>query len=91
MQCGCSLKRLSREKEGRMNSLFLGTEILLIQTTSTVYVGVDSKVISIENQEVLEKLVQDRDFDVRMRVACNPMAPQHVLARLANDSSVFVR
>ena len=43
------------------------------------------------NQEVLEKLVQDRDFDVRMRVACNPMAPQHVLARLANDSSVFVR
>ena len=43
------------------------------------------------NQEVLEKLVQDRDFDVRMRVACNPMAPQHILARLANDSSVFVR
>ena len=50
MQCGCSLKRLSREKEGRMNSLFLGTVILLIQTTSTVYVGVDSKVISIDSK-----------------------------------------
>ena len=43
------------------------------------------------NQEVLAKLAQDGDFDVRMRVACNPMAPEYVLAKLANDSSVFVR
>jgi hypothetical protein len=43
------------------------------------------------NQDVLEMLAQDLDFDVRMRIACNPMAPAHVLAKLANDSSVFVR
>lgn len=43
------------------------------------------------NQNVLAKLAQDLDFDVRMRVACNPMAPAHVLAKLADDSSVFVR
>ena len=43
------------------------------------------------NQEVLAKPAQDLDFDVRMRVACNPRAPAHVLANLANDSSVFVR
>ena len=43
------------------------------------------------NHGVLEKLAQDLDFDVRMRVACNPMAPAHVLAKLANDSNVFVR
>jgi hypothetical protein len=43
------------------------------------------------NQNVLAKLAQDLDFDVRMRVACNPMAPAHILAKLADDSSVFVR
>ncbi len=40
---------------------------------------------------VLEKLARDLDFDIRMRVACNPMAPAHVLAKLADDSSVFAR
>ena len=43
------------------------------------------------NQEVLAKLAQDQDSDVRMRVACNPMAPENVLAKLAEDSSVCVR
>jgi hypothetical protein len=43
------------------------------------------------NQNVLAKLAKDLDFDVRMRVACNPMAPAHILAKLANDSSIFVR
>jgi len=43
------------------------------------------------NQDVLVKLAQDRDFDVRMRVACNPLAPEQVLAKLADDSSVYVR
>jgi hypothetical protein len=43
------------------------------------------------NQNVLANLAQDLDFEVRMRVACNPMAPGDVLAKLANDSSVFVR
>jgi hypothetical protein len=43
------------------------------------------------NQRVLANLALDMDFDVRMRVACNPMATASVLARLADDSSVFVR
>ncbi|WP_263354734.1 hypothetical protein [Acidicapsa acidisoli] len=30
-------------------------------------------------------------FDVRMRVACNPIAPEHVLAKLADNSSAFAR
>jgi hypothetical protein len=47
--------------------------------------------LSTPKQEVLAKLAQDLDFDVRMRVACNPMAPEYVLAKLANDSSVLVR
>jgi len=40
------------------------------------------------NQEVLIRLALDLIFDVCMRVACNPMAPKHVLAKLADDSSV---
>jgi hypothetical protein len=42
------------------------------------------------NQDVLEKLAQNLDFDVRMRVACNSIAPEYILAELANNSSVFV-
>jgi hypothetical protein len=43
------------------------------------------------NQDVLAKVAQDRDRDVRIRVACNPMAPELVLARLADDSSFYGR
>jgi hypothetical protein len=43
------------------------------------------------NRDLLEKLSQDSDPDVRMWVACNPMTPQTVLWRLAEDTVVFVR
>src|ERR1700727_2297240 len=43
------------------------------------------------NRDLLEKLSQDLDSDVRMWVACNPMTPQTVLWRLAEDTVVFVR
>ena len=43
------------------------------------------------DQNVLAQLAQDLDFDVRMGVACNPMAPAYVIAKLADDSSIFVR
>ena len=44
--------------------------------------------LNIPNQEVRVKLALDLIFDVRMRAVCNPMAPKHVLAKLADDSSV---
>lgn len=46
---------------------------------------------NIDDQNLLEKLSQDPDSDVRMWVACNPMAPKPVLAKLAEDPVVFVR
>jgi len=46
---------------------------------------------NIEDKEVLEKLSQDPDADVRMWVACNPVTPRLVLEKLARDPVVFVR
>jgi hypothetical protein len=46
---------------------------------------------NIRDRDLLEKLSQDGDPDVRMWVACNPMTPEPVLARLARDPVVFVR
>jgi hypothetical protein len=38
---------------------------------------------NVDEQELLEKLVRDRDTDVPMWVACNPRTPELVLGRLA--------
>jgi hypothetical protein len=46
---------------------------------------------NVDDQDLLEKLAQDPDTDVRMWVACNPMTPEMVLGRLAEDAIVFVR
>jgi hypothetical protein len=46
---------------------------------------------NIPDRDLLEKLSQDSDSDVRMWVACNPMTPEPVLGRLAGDSVAFVR
>ena len=46
---------------------------------------------NIDDQDLLEKLSQDPDIDVRIWVACNPMTPEMVLGRLAEDAIVFVR
>jgi hypothetical protein len=43
------------------------------------------------NRDLLEKLSQDLDSDVRMWVACNPRTPRLVLEKLAEDPIVFVR
>jgi hypothetical protein len=43
------------------------------------------------NRDLLEKLSQDSDPDVRMWVACNPRTPRLVLEKLAEDPIVFVR
>jgi Leucine rich repeat variant len=43
------------------------------------------------DKDILEKLSQDRDSDVRMWVACNPMTPKPILEKLAEDPVVFVR
>ena len=44
-----------------------------------------------DDQDLLRKLSQDPDSDVRMWVACNPMTPKPVLGKLAGDPVVFVR
>lgn len=46
---------------------------------------------NIDDQDLLRKLSQDSDSDVRMWVACNPMTPKPVLGKLAEDPVVFVR
>jgi hypothetical protein len=46
---------------------------------------------NIQDKDVLEKLSQDTDIDVRMWVACNPVTPRLVLEKLAEDPIVFVR
>ncbi|SRR6266576_5902925 len=46
---------------------------------------------NVDDQDLLGKLSQDPDIDVRMWVACNPMTPEGVLGRLAEDAIVFVR
>jgi hypothetical protein len=38
---------------------------------------------NIQDKDVLEKLSQDTDIDVRMWVACNPVTPRLVLEKLA--------
>ena len=40
---------------------------------------------------LLERLSEDADSDVRMWVACNSMTPKPVLVKLALDEVVFVR
>src|SRR5258708_6286505 len=47
--------------------------------------------LNIHDQDLLEKLSQDSDSDVRMRVACNPVTPKPVLEKLAKDSVIIVR
>jgi hypothetical protein len=44
-----------------------------------------------DHQNLLWKLSQDPDSDVRMWVARNPMTPKPVLGKLAEDPVVFVR
>jgi hypothetical protein len=46
---------------------------------------------NVDDQDLLEKLAEDSDTDVRMWVACNPMTPELVLGRLAEDAVAFVR
>jgi hypothetical protein len=46
---------------------------------------------NIQDKETLENLSQDRDPDVRMWVACNPVTPRLVLEKLAEDPVAFVR
>jgi hypothetical protein len=46
---------------------------------------------NVDDQDLLETLAQDPDTDVRMWVACNPMTPEMVLGRLAEDAIIFVR
>jgi hypothetical protein len=46
---------------------------------------------NVDDRDLLEKLAQDLDTDVRMWVACNPKTPELVLGRLAEDAVVFVR
>lgn len=46
---------------------------------------------NIDDHDLLEKLSQDPDIDVRIWVACNPMTPEQVLGRLAEDPIVFIR
>ena len=46
---------------------------------------------NIDDQDLLEKLSQGPDIDVRMWVACNPMTPEQVLRELAEDPIAFVR
>jgi hypothetical protein len=46
---------------------------------------------NIQDKDVLEKLSQDTDIDVRMWVVCNPVTPRLVLEKLAEDPIVFVR
>jgi hypothetical protein len=46
---------------------------------------------NVHDKDVLEKLSEDPDTDVRMWVACNPMTPELVLGKLAEDPIVFVR
>jgi hypothetical protein len=44
-----------------------------------------------DDQDLLEKLSEDPDIDVRMWVACNPITPELVLGKLAEDPIAFVR
>lgn len=46
---------------------------------------------NIDDQDLLEKLSEDPDIDVRMWVACNPKTSELVLGKLAEDPIAFVR
>jgi hypothetical protein len=46
---------------------------------------------NVDDQDLLEKLSQDPDIDVRIWVACNPMTSEQVLGKLAEDPVVFIR
>jgi len=46
---------------------------------------------TVRDEDILEKLSEDPDTDVRMWVACNPMTPEPTLEKLAEDPIVFVR
>jgi len=46
---------------------------------------------TVRNEDILEKLSEDPDTDVRMWVACNPVTPEPTLEKLAEDPIVFVR
>jgi hypothetical protein len=46
---------------------------------------------NVHDKDVLEKLSEDSDIDVRMWVACNPVTPERVLGKLAEDPIAFVR
>ena len=46
---------------------------------------------TVDDRNLLEKMAEDPDTDVRMWVACNPMTPELVLERLAEDAIAFVR
>jgi hypothetical protein len=45
----------------------------------------------IHDKEILEKLSEDPDADVRMWVALNPVTPEGVLGKLGEDPVAFVR
>jgi hypothetical protein len=46
---------------------------------------------TVRDEDILEKLSEDPDTDVRMWVACNPVTPEPTLEKLAKDPIVFVR
>jgi hypothetical protein len=46
---------------------------------------------TVRDEDILEKLSEDPDTDVRMWVACNPVTPEPTLEKLAEDPIVFVR
>lgn len=46
---------------------------------------------NVRDEDILEKLSEDPDIDVRMWVACNPVTPEPTLEKLAEDPIVFVR
>ena len=46
---------------------------------------------TVREADILEKLSEDPDTDVRMSVACNPVTPEPTLEKLAEDPTVFVR
>jgi hypothetical protein len=46
---------------------------------------------TVRDQDILGKLSEDPDTDVRMWVACNPVTPEPILEKLAEDPIAFIR
>jgi hypothetical protein len=46
---------------------------------------------TVRDEDILEKLSEDPDTDVRMWVACNPVTPEPTLKKLAEDPIAVVR